>query len=85
MLVNARRGTFDPAKLKDKFRERVLEVVEHRAPAAVPGAAPGQQRTAAPVVDIMDALRKSLDAVRKPPRSESGGRSPRKKDKRPAK
>jgi non-homologous end joining protein Ku len=39
----------------------------------------------APVVDIMDALRKSLDAVRKPAQSEVSGRAPRKKDKRRAK
>ena len=85
MLVNAQRGTFDAAKIKDKFKERVLEVIESRAQTAVPGGAPGQQRTAAPVVDIMDALRKSLDAARKPPQSEGTGRSPRKKDKRRAK
>ncbi len=85
MLVNAQRATFDAKKLKDKFRERVLEVIESRAQSAVPGAAAGNQRAAAPVVDIMDALRRSLDATRKPPQSEAAGRGPRKKDKRRAK
>jgi DNA end-binding protein Ku len=55
MLVNAERGTFDPAKLKDKFKKRVLEVIENRAATAVPGSASNQERKAAPVVDIMDA------------------------------
>ena len=85
MLVNAQRGTFDAAKLKDKFKERVLEVIESRAQAAVPGSAPGQQRKGAPVVDIMHALRKSLEATRKPAQSETSGRAPKKKDKRRAK
>ena len=82
MLVNAQRGTFDAAKLKDKFKERVLEVIENRASTAVPGGASDQQRKAAPVVDIMDALRKSLEAARKPAQSETSGRVPKKKDKR---
>ena len=85
MLVNAQRGTFDATKLKDKFKERVLEVIANRAQAAVPGGAPGQQRKGAPVVDIMDALRKSLEATRKPAQSETSGRGPKKKDKRRAK
>jgi DNA end-binding protein Ku len=85
MLVNAQRAPFYAAKLKDKFHERVLELVERRAPTAVPGAGSNQQRKTAPVVDIMDALRRSLDAARKPPQSEGTGRSPRKKDKRHAK
>jgi non-homologous end joining protein Ku len=85
MLVNAQRGTFDAAKIKDKFKERVLEMIESRTQTAVPGGAAGPQRNAAPVVDIMDALRRSLDATRKPPQSEGTERSPRKKDKRRAK
>ncbi len=85
MLVNAQKGTFDATKLKDKFKERVLELVEDRTRAAVPGSAPGQQRKSAPVVDIMDALRKSLEATRKPAQSETAGRTPKKKDKRRAK
>ncbi len=85
MLVNARRGTFDAAKLKDKFKERVLELIEDRVRTAVPGGAPNQERNAAPVVDIMDALQKSLDAARKPVKSESAERPAHKKHKRRAK
>jgi non-homologous end joining protein Ku len=85
MLVNAQRAPFDAAKLKDKFHERVLELVERRAQTAVPGAGSSQQRKTAPVVDIMEALRKSLEAARKPAQSEVSGRAPGKKDKRRAK
>ena len=85
MLVNAQKATFDATKLKDKFKERVLEVIESRSQSAVPGGAAGRQRAAAPVVDIMDALRRSLDATRKPPQTEKAGQPPRKKDKRRAK
>jgi DNA end-binding protein Ku len=85
MLVNAQRATFDVAKLKDKFKERVLELVENRAATAVPGGAAQERRKGAPVVDIVDALRKSLDAVRKPAHREVSGRGPGKKHKRRAK
>jgi DNA end-binding protein Ku len=85
MLVNAQRATFDATKLKDKFKARVLNIIESRTQTAVPGRDAASQRAAAPVVDIMDALRKSLDATRKPPAAESAGGSLGKKDKRRAK
>ncbi len=56
-------------------------VFGRRARTAVPGGAPNQQRKAAPVVDVMDALRKSLDATRKPVKREASERPGRKKDK----
>ncbi len=85
MLVNAQRGTFDPSKLKDKFKERVLQLIEDRSRAAVPGSVPNQERKGAPVVDMMDALRKSLEAARKPAQREVSSSAPKKKDKRRAK
>ncbi len=81
MLVNAHLGTFDPAQLKDKYKARVLELVENRASTAVPGGAPSQQRRPAPVVDILDALEKSLKVAPKPPKSEAAERRARKKQK----
>ncbi len=75
---------FDATKPKHKFKERVLEIVESRAPTAVPDSAPGEPRPAAPVLNIKDALQKSLDEVRKPPQTEPGGRPPRRKHKRRA-
>ncbi|MCC7157786.1 MAG: hypothetical protein IT161_24610 [Bryobacterales bacterium] len=84
-LMRAQRGTFDPAGLRDKFQERVLEFVLTRCQAVFPMVAGDATPRTAPVVDIADALRRSIDATRKPPRSEATGRSPRKKDKRQTK
>jgi DNA end-binding protein Ku len=56
---------FDPARYKDAYRERVLEMLDKKAEgqelAAVP--APAKRRQ---VIDLMDALKESL-AARKPP------------------
>jgi DNA end-binding protein Ku len=84
MLVSSMTAPFDPTKLKDTFQEQVLQLIESRASRAVPGAQIEEPKRA-PVVDIMEALRKSLDAVRKPAQSEVSRRAPRKKDKRRAK
>jgi non-homologous end joining protein Ku len=86
MLVEAQRAPFDAAKLKDKFQERVLDLVEKRAATAVPGVrSGGLPKQQEPAADLMDALRKSLEAARKPAQSETSGRAPRKKEKRGAK
>ncbi len=58
----------------------VLKLVENRAGTAVPESAPNQERNA-PVVNILDALRKSLDEIRTPAKSESPKQSSRKRDK----
>jgi DNA end-binding protein Ku len=83
MLVAAMTAPFDPTKLKDKFQEQILELIENRAFAAVPGSQtePVAPKLA-PVVGIEEALRKSLDAVRKPSGKEVSGRGPGSKDKR---
>jgi DNA end-binding protein Ku len=36
MLVNAGTAPFDPAKLKDTYKEKILRVIESRAETAVP-------------------------------------------------
>ncbi len=82
MLVEAQRAPFDPSELKDRYNERVLGLVNERARMAVPENVSDHDRQPAPVVDIKEALRKTLDAVRKPPKGEPAGRPGRKKDKR---
>ncbi len=82
MLVEAQRAPFDPSELKDRYSERVLGLINERARTAVPENVSNQDRQPAPVVDIKDALRKTLDAVRKPPKGGSAERPGRKKDKR---
>ena len=76
-LMRAQRGTFDPAKLRDKFQERVLEFILTRCQSVFSTAAGDKTPQPAPVVDIADALRKSLALARKPPRRETGRRGGR--------
>lgn len=70
-FVRALAAPFDPGKLKDKLEERLQELIRARADTAVASYEEGQvPRRAAPVVDIMEALKKSLQMTRKPPASE---------------
>jgi DNA end-binding protein Ku len=85
LLVSALAAKFDPSRLKDPLEERLKQLVESRAKV---GAVPGASRTAAqpaPVIDIMEALRKSLEAARKPVASETSSPGARKRPNRRAK
>ena len=78
-LVRAMEEPFDPAKLKDSFEERLRELVESRMPTAAAGGAKTSERESkAPVVDIMEALKRSLAAARKPAERERGNASAKK-------
>ena len=72
-LIGALAARFDPEKLKDTFEERLRTLIDARADRAVEAYQRGEPAKGAPVVDIMQALRKSLEMVRKPPRSEQAG------------
>jgi len=50
---------FDAEKYKDNYRERVLEMIEKKREGSTPVVA-GPARKLAPVIDLMDALKKSL-------------------------
>ncbi len=60
-LIKRKTTRFDPAKFHDHYREALKELIdakaEHRAPRAVE-----EERPAAKVVNLMDALRESLKA-----------------------
>ncbi len=80
MLIESLAGTFEPEKYKDSYRENVLAMIEAKrqgkeiveAPAPQPGK----------VVDILEALKKSL-AVKKPPATAAAARTqPEKRPKR---
>lgn len=83
LLVDALAAKFDPSKLKDAYEERLSKLIETRAAA---GVAAHKEREGiarrAPVVDIMNALRQSLAAARKPPRAETRPAKPAKATKR---
>ena len=65
-LVTALAGPFDPSKFRDLYRDRlealIAAKVEGRETVAVTDAP-----RIKPAIDIMEALRKSLEAVKRPP------------------
>jgi DNA end-binding protein Ku len=72
VFLNARRRPFDPSKLKDKHDERVLQAIMARSQAMYPAREDETEPRRAPVLDIAEALRQSLEAFRKPVKSETG-------------
>ena len=82
-LIESKSGDFDPRKFKDRYQEGLLEIInakmEHRVPnLKEEEAQPGK------VIDIMDALRKSLNQSKQ---SRPDSKKPQKKStpiKRPA-
>jgi DNA end-binding protein Ku len=65
-LVEALATNFDPAKFKDKFRERLQEAIAAKIEAGVSDKVEPSAAKVSPVVDIMEALQASLKAVKKP-------------------
>jgi DNA end-binding protein Ku len=94
-LIDSLSNEFDPAKFRDEYRERVLELIERKA-AGEDIAVQPQAEEEAPAPDLMAALEASLAAVSSGDEdepSEPAPKSPRKrapagdgaKSKRPAK
>jgi len=73
MVIRALAAPFDSSKLKDTYEERLRQLIDTRADAAVSAYEHGEVAKRPPVVDIMEALRKSLEMLRKPPKSEKAG------------
>ena len=83
-------GRFEPEKMPDQYaravRELVKAKVEHRAPEV---AIAGDGKTAAPVINIMDALKQSMQKqgqakVRDTVRKRMGKAAPKEEAPRPA-
>ncbi|MGZ4115224.1 MAG: non-homologous end joining protein Ku [Actinomycetota bacterium] len=70
-LIENLSEPWNPAAYKDEYREALLEIVEKKAAGEEIEAAPEAQP--ARVVDLMEALRASVEAVKKGPQSGSGG------------
>lgn len=70
-LVEALSAPFDATKFKDKFRERLQQAIAAKVESGTISTPARKEIKAAPVVDIMAALRESLQAARKPAASES--------------
>jgi DNA end-binding protein Ku len=83
-LVESLAGDFEPDRYHDTYREQVLGLIERKAAGEEIAVAPAQEE-AAPVPDLMSALKASLDAVRE--RTGDGatnGDEPKPKRKAPA-
>jgi DNA end-binding protein Ku len=70
MLVQALAGHFDPSKYHDTYREKLEALIAARMQGKTAKVTPEKPRKA-PVVDIMEALQKSLQATKKPPAGET--------------
>jgi DNA end-binding protein Ku len=64
-LVEALAAPFEPAKLTDRFEARLKELIESRTPANLAGDAEPPPRRQG--VDLLESLRRSLEAAKKPP------------------
>jgi DNA end-binding protein Ku len=66
-LVESLSADWDPSQYKDEYREKVLELIESKAAGEELAVQPDTDE-AAPVPDLMAALKASLDAVQKGPK-----------------
>ena len=64
-LVKSLAGKFEPQRYEDEYQKRVIELVEAKSEGKTVEGAP--RKKAAPVVDLMQALRNSLAHVEKKP------------------
>jgi DNA end-binding protein Ku len=65
-LIEALAAKFEPEKFRDKYREQVEALIAAKIQGREVASGQPQAAPAAPVVDIMEALKKSLAAARKP-------------------
>jgi DNA end-binding protein Ku len=76
-LVKSLSGAFEPQRYEDEYQKRLLELVEAKGEGrALHATASGRK---APVVDLMQALQKSLAAVEKRPERKPAANAPSKK------
>jgi DNA end-binding protein Ku len=70
-LIEALAAKFEPEKYKDTYRENLLGMIQTKIKGQNVVEAP--EPHVAPVIDIMEALKRSLDVKKKPVASEAGG------------
>jgi DNA end-binding protein Ku len=72
-LIEQKSGAFDPSEFKDRYHDAVIDMVKAKVKGQEPVLAKAPER--GKVINLMDALRQSLDADRKPP-AKSRSREP---------
>jgi DNA end-binding protein Ku len=77
-LIEQKSGAFDPSEFKDRYQEAVVDMVKRKVKGQEPVIAKAPER--GKVINLMDALRQSLDDDRKPPAKSQ----PRKPAEKPA-
>ena len=85
-LIEQKSGSFDPSEFKDRYQEAVVEMVKSKIKGQEPVIAKAPER--GQVINLMDALRQSLDTDRKPPaqsRTRKAADKPAAKETKPAK
>jgi DNA end-binding protein Ku len=75
-LIHSLAGPFEPARYRDTYRERLKSLLESTV-SGRPAATPRKAQRPVEVVDIAEALRKSLANLKKPAASEKGKRTRR--------
>ena len=63
-LIGSLTEPFEPGRYRDEYRERVLELIERKAQGEQIEVGPAPEAAAAPVPDLMAALKASLDAAK---------------------
>jgi DNA end-binding protein Ku len=64
-LIEQKSGKFDPSEFRDRYQDAVIEMVKAKVKGQEPVLAKAPER--GKVINLMDALRQSLDDSRKPP------------------
>lgn len=72
-LVDSLAAKFEPEKFKDEYREKVLELIHQKAEGRQIKFAP-PKRGPTKVINLMDALKASLEAAKKPTAGAQGER-----------
>jgi DNA end-binding protein Ku len=75
-ILDTKAGHFDPAKFKDEYELALRKLVKHKA-AGKKIETPQPAEATGKVIDLMDALRRSLHGQRG--QKSSGGRSAKRK------
>jgi DNA end-binding protein Ku len=73
MLIETLQAEFEPQKYSDTYRENLKKMIE--AKVAGQNIVETPQAHVAPVIDIMEALKKSLEQKKKPPQSATASSS----------